>query len=573
MPETDTSGLKSFTRARLQQSAIEALDKIRKELKRRDELLTPQNYGFPDLLSDKYTKKKEEESEEELIERQEQVIYNFVKENLYLLEDGKPHYVDLLPKARELVADFFYGRVSAGILWKSRGGGGSTTAAVLIYLLMVYKKKEFTNLAGSGSQARSIYEKVVQFCHCNNLVTQYLLIDTLLSRTEFNNGAKLHCINATDRQVRSRHDSGLIVDEGCQEKDKSGEVMKTALQNALTQPNHVILVLSTFHHPEGFFQEYWDYAEKFGFKRYKWDIFDCMEKCDKAIDCKECYLTREIKERDENGKVIGVKYGGCNGKARNSEGFKTYESVVKIKKANSGSNDDTFYVEYECSRPSFYGSIYDIDSLNDAEWRDIDYYESDKVEMSVGIDWGYVGQTCVSIAARTPIGVAILECGWFTESQVEEILDYLNELKDKYGKFIIYADSSDPFNNRELLERGYRVFPVAFKKWKDFGIRNIRKFLDTGRLQFNIDGYGIDELLSQLRKYRANPKTGKPIKRDDHGPDSIMCAMMNFRFFELFGESPNLRKSHPEMYEENSRKSGEIGDKEEVDEEGEVLLF
>jgi hypothetical protein len=40
--------------------------------------------------------------------------------------------------------------------------------------------------------------------------------------------------------------------------------------------------------------------------------------------------------------------------------------------------------------------------------------------------------------------------------------------------------------------------------------------------------------LEQLKRYRQN-KQGKPVKKDDHGPDAFLCAMIHFRFEDRFG--------------------------------------
>jgi len=936
-----TSTIESLHGSAEKSDALEALRVMESRLLEIKKVRSPLEHGFADLLGEELVNKRHTESDKEHALRQQQAIYDFVSSTLYLVKDGKRQYIKLVPEARRLIADIFYERVNKAILWKSRGGGGSTSAAVLIFLMMVYKSKEFTNLAGSGSQARSIYEKVVEFCSCNPQVYQYLIDgDPLISRTHFYNGAKLHCINATDKQVRSRHDSGLIIDEGCllpgskvitergiinvedvvpgdcvvnqdgiitsvknvwskdwdnrvvnislngwstglelthdhrvkiirgldkgnpkrkdsvnessaewvhaedisdrdyvlipkiktsdiddciladtydggkwlgywlgdgwtgkqrsrgiyvvfnskdkrnideyvsiskdlfgrevcfdnssvenrintdtalfthkeladfldttfgtkstekgmpfdfiagQSKDfvrgvisgliasdgtvwegkassggvckrasiqtssealaasiftclaklgvaasyrerpakisnirgkeyctkeswvidingkamslftdtddsdrkqkafnswveidnyiavpvksvesrhysgevwdievkdgesfmmmnavvhncqedlKAGEVMKTALQNALTQPEHLILILSTFHHPEGFFQEYWDDAETHGFTRYKWSVYDTMVKCELDIDCADCYLSEVVNEHDERGRVIGTTVKGCNGTARKAEGYQSFEAVCDIKKVNEGSS--VYTVEFECERPKFYGSIYDIEALAESEWEDITWYE--EIEKSVGLDWGYVGQTAICMTVRSEIGVGVLETAWFHEQKIGEIIGYLNKLREEYGNFVVFADSSDQFSNRELHEEGFKVIPVVFKKWKEFGIQNVSKFLTTGRLQFLKDGEGNDQLLSQLRRYRADGN-GKPIKKDDHGPDALMCAMLNWRYFEMFAGSPNLRKMHPEQYQDKDGSIDGEQKRSKIDANQQVILI
>ncbi len=66
----------------------------------------------------------------------------------------------------EFLGDLFYERVQQAILWKPRGGGGSLAAAILIWLMMVYRQKSFIDMAGSGEQAKRVYEYTTQFWYC-----------------------------------------------------------------------------------------------------------------------------------------------------------------------------------------------------------------------------------------------------------------------------------------------------------------------------------------------------------------------------------------------------------------------
>ena len=66
----------------------------------------------------------------------------------------------------EFLSDLFFERVQQAILWKPRGGGGSLAAAILIWLMMVYRNKSFIDMAGSGEQAKRVYEYTTQFWYC-----------------------------------------------------------------------------------------------------------------------------------------------------------------------------------------------------------------------------------------------------------------------------------------------------------------------------------------------------------------------------------------------------------------------
>jgi len=227
--------------------------------------------------------------------------------------------------------------------------GGSLAGAIMIFFCMVYHRKSFIDMAGAGEQAKIVYEYVVGFLGCIPGMKQGLILgDPLLSRTTLKTGVVLKCITNSEKQARGKHLAGFLGDEAAMDDEKSEKAMRAAMQGPLSEPDSIVVLLSTFHVPIGLFQEIWDGSNAIGFGRYRWDVFDAMQKCIAPIDCKKCYLTEKRVEKVHNphtNKFDEVEvWVGCNGKARKSAGYLTRRMVIEDKKLNIGTT--TFDVEF-----------------------------------------------------------------------------------------------------------------------------------------------------------------------------------------------------------------------------------
>ncbi|MDO8943239.1 MAG: hypothetical protein Q7U75_08630, partial [Desulfobacterales bacterium] len=266
---------------------------------------TPTDFGLPDLLVDGLTP-----------EEQNALLKQMVETHLFIFKDGRRLPIVMIPPMVEFVADLFYERTQQAILWKPRGGGGSLAAAILIWLMMVYRGRSFLDMAGSGEQAKRVYEYVSQFWYCvPHLVDALLDGDPLQSETRLKNGVTLSCVPASEKAARGKHVAGFVADESCQEDARVGRVLQAAVQGALSEPNFTIVLLSTFHVPFGFFQENWDLAEERGYSRYRWDVYDCIACCTVGLEeatpddpqalayCRrECPLTEVAQDQDAEGR-------------------------------------------------------------------------------------------------------------------------------------------------------------------------------------------------------------------------------------------------------------------------------
>ncbi len=493
---------------------------------------SPMDFGLPDLLDQALTPVE-----------QDALLKRCVEHHLFIFKDGRRLPIVMIEPMVRFIADLFFERQQQAILWKPRGGGGSLAAAILIWLMMVYRQKSFLDMAGSGEQAKRVYEYTTQFWYCVPGLADALLDgDPLQSETRLKSGVTLSCVPASEKAARGKHVAGFVADESCQEDLRVGKVLHAAVQGALSELNFTIVLLSTFHVPFGFFQEHWDLAEERGFARYRWDVYDCMAPCKAGLDeatdddpqalsyCRrECPLTEVAADRDGEGQLIGEHFEGCNGRARAAAGHLSRDNILKAKMLNSGT--DVWAVEHECKRPTASGMVYDAAKVAEAVTPVVEVVRPvGAVRRAVGIDWG---RFAVAILAERGIDhVVIREGRIFDSKPIGDMVHYLVELRARVGNFVVYGDAENAYGNLDCRNAGFEVVPVAFNKMKDGGIENLARYFNHGKIKIADEG-PLKTVVRQLLRFRRN-EAGRIVKQDDHGPDALMCAMLHFPFVDEF---------------------------------------
>ncbi len=492
----------------------------------------PTDFGLPDLLEDGLSR-----------DERDRRLLLVVQDHLYIYKDGRKLPIVVIPPMLEFLSDLFFERVQQAILWKPRGGGGSLAAAVLIWLMMVYRNKSFIDMAGSGEQAKRVYEYTTQFWYCvPQLAEAVLEKDPLQSLTQLKNGVSLSCVPASEKAARGKHVPGFVADESCQEDPRIGRILQAAVQGVLSEPNFTIVLLSTFHVPFGFFQEAWDMAEERGFKRYRWNVYDCMVRCDMGMDqatdddpdalgyCQqECPLTDTVADIGEGGVQVGEHYSGCNGRARHTTGHLSRDNVLKAKLLNRGT--DVWEVEHECKRPKAAGMIYNPEKVQEAVVPAGELVRpAGALRRAVGIDWG---RFAVSVLAeRAADHVVISEGRIFDSRPISDVVQHLVDLRGRVGDFVVYADAENAYGNLDLRNAGFETVPVPFNKFKDEGLENIARYFEHGKIKISGDG-DLQTVVRQLLRYHRD-EAGRIVKKDDHGPDALLCAMLAFPFIDEF---------------------------------------
>jgi len=547
------------------------------------DLLFPKNFLPRSSVQEEREQLPEEETDEEYQRRQNAALHSFIEEQLYIKKDGVRTPVVLIGKQIDFVSDLFFYRVSKAILWKPRGGGGSLLAAIIVWMMLVYRAKSFVDMAGALEQAKIVYGYAIEFFDCfPDLKENLVLGDPLMQKTELITGCGLRCITCSEKQARSKHVPGLIADESCQGDAESDKAFRAAMQITMSEKNPVIVLLSTFHIPIGFFQEVWDSAEEKGFARYSWDVFDVMEPCKRGMElateddpqarsyCRsQCPLTERVEEVIAGNDKPIVRYEGCDGRGRTSKGFMPVDNVMEAWRLNLGT--EIFRVEYRCIRPQIGGSIYGTGSIEDAVTDEIDFADED--ETVAGLDWGTT-EGCIVLAKRTPSAIVVLEARFLHTKLIGDWVSCLEELGREYGNFAIHADSSHPYNNAELELAGYDVTTVDFGVVKEYGIGNLLKFFVNERIKIHSE---LEKLIWQLKQYHRSAKTGQIIKVSDHAPDAVLCATVTFDYNDIFGQYVGDLPVHKEMKEEEKIvekwEPGKKKPKKAVDRDAAVMLF
>ena len=186
---------------------------------------------------------------------------------------------------------------------------------------------------------------------------------------------------------------------------------------------------------------------------------------------------------------------------------------------------DVWAVEHECKRPKASGLIYDPSRCRR---RSLPYRTSSGPRAASAAPWASTGG-----GSRSPswpnapsTDVVVREARIFDSKPIGDLVQYLVELRARVGDFVVYGDAENAYGNLDCRNAGFEVVPVPFNKFKDEGIENVARYFDHGKLKIADHG-DLQTVVRQLLRYHRND-TGKIVKKDDHGPDALMCAMLPF---------------------------------------------
>jgi hypothetical protein len=529
---------------------------LKKEINRRKSIFDPTTYDLPDL---KGLTKRDDETQEEFEQRQNKRLKQTVEDNLYILQDGERTPIKLTGPYLKACSDVFYNRTQKAIFWGPRGGGKSVVASVIIYLKMIYDQMSFINMANSQDQAKVVYDYTRGFWHCVDGIADNLLVkEPLQKKTLLRGNVKLKCVTASQSQTRGKHPPGLVIDEAATEDKNKEEVFRAMMQGPISEPNHCIFIMSTFHVAEGFFQEIWDNAEQKGFNRYRADIFDSMSECNKGLEhateddplakenycMTDCPLTEKDPVYDYKGKKVDEEIIGCQGKARHTDGHLSFDQVKSLKDQNEGT--DVYYVEILCQRPGKKDLVFPpeyIDGDNGCLIDIDDYFNRNNIQLNssnrkiVGLDWGFDDELAMVLAQRIEDYVVVTDMAMESGVIIDYVKNKIDEWREKYGGVIpIYGDNSNKGQNYELhTKHNIPTASVPFNKYKTNMIRNLNRYLVKERILISKE---LSDLVNQLKKFKRD-SAGKVKSEDDHSVDALMLAMFFFYFSNEFPFDPS----------------------------------
>ncbi len=405
-------------------------------------------------------------------------------------------------------------------------------------------------MGGSAVQATIVYNYFKGYCDIHESIAGHIDGVAKAIETKANEGAYFSSVTASTKQTRGKHPDVLISDETCETSD---ELVHSALPMVDSSQNPLVVMASTFHKIFGIFQETWDSADQRGYYRIQWDIFDVCKPY--AGDYWENGI---LGDGTPVANIAGIDKLKAHAKGRtgDAEGWVPIENVIQAWREKP--TEDWFEVEYLGSRPSAAGLVLkpeDVDrSLFDSK-TEKRYNFITGATVVLGIDWGFSSMTSVTefMGHRDSV-VVQLDCRNYHQTPSEDIINaILVKVKEKNIRFI-YADSAGKFENvalqNALAKANLRckVVEVVFSKEK-FGtpgidgsigmLGNLRAHFEQGKIKIPKEVWRVDESGAgrwvsnneaywQYKRYRYQEGTDKPVKKDDHIPDSTMCALQHF---------------------------------------------
>jgi hypothetical protein len=423
---------------------------------------------------------------------------------------------------REAYAKIWSGKYNRIIIKAPRGGGKSKMLGTVGFDLWYLKERAVVNMAGSYSQAQIVYDYFTEYTDIDPRMGDYIDGKITMSKTVAKPGNFFTCITASTKQTRGKHPDVFISDETCESAD---ELIHSALPMVNDSAHPLVIMASTFHKIFGIFQETWDEAEERGYLRIQWDIFDV---------CKP--FPADFWDQPHIANINGIERLKKHAKGRTGDpdGWIPIENIVQGWKEKP--TEDWFEVEYLGSRPSAAGLVLkpeDVDrAVIDTELdKQYDYVSGASVV--IGIDWGFSTMTAVTeFMGHKDDVVAMLDNKNYHQVPSEDIIKDVVKMVRARGIRVIYADSAGKFENvalrNELAKEklACAVIEVVFGSEKEAMLGNLRAHFEQGKIKIPKK---FKDAYWQYKRYRYQEGSDKPVKKDDHIPDSTMCALQHFK--------------------------------------------
>lgn len=477
--------------------------------------------------------------------------------------------IQLVPKLIEIM-NYTFNKIDerelVRIIIRGPRGGGKTfgIATCIEFPLWFWYDFDCVNMGGSTSQAKKAYKAIQTLLQIPEVAKQ--VKNSIQAATEKHNGTWINVLASSTRQVRSPHPGNrnkgglLFIDEECEIQDQS---LVDAAKPLVNSANPSIIIRSSTQHKVGdSFEECWNNAKKLGYKKFESDIFDVCQTCTR--DCKVsfeddpktgCYDAIRKDTFDRQGNVIQVGY--CKGRAHHDgiiyetkpsgKMVETYVeehdwkgkvegwvSIAEIYQGFLDSDKETFEVEWMGKTKSKKGKIYDPYLIDEAEEKhELSVKRSSfrRCPKSIGVDWGFAGMCVVTYFFVYNKIIYLYWVDTYRNVGMDYVIGDIRNRAKQDGHEIALGDSEGAYENEEL-SKFLTVNSVAFGLWKDFGIGNIRNLLEKKmfRVLKHWDGHknpGFEIWDEQMRNYRYDDN-GKPLKKNDHCPDSTLCGLLKW---------------------------------------------
>jgi hypothetical protein len=463
----------------------------------------------------------------------------------------------LLAPYLEAIQAFRARRMLRMALLGPRGGGKTMLDALIEVAAWRWFGGDWTNVAGSEKQATECYSYIRLWIARSPDLERHTR-STLLSLTTSIEGGKIVVCAASEKSVRGPHPrgpsglGGMTVDE---EALVERRIYIAATDQMGAADPSAIVRSGTLGPATGTWWELLQDPKKQGYDLHRWTAFEVAKRC--PYDCATTCPVPEHFARDfhvrvgERDEFVHAAY--CGGKAHDVDGWVSIDYLAQ----RFGEVDrESFEREYlGRGAAERAGKVYDPALLDAAVIREdltfsrtgsLDEHEHRFIalEKKAGLDWGYAGQTAICYGVRLRDEIVIYRWATYTQQRFSlvrrDVVQWCEQ--DECGE--VWPDAANPSDNAELAADGDRladrtggrlgvaVSPVVFSRDKAFGIGEVRRRLEQGKLRFatSFGGRpveGWERALEYLKAYSMDEQ-GRPIKRDDHVPDSLLCLCIGF---------------------------------------------
>lgn len=466
---------------------------------------------------------------------------------------------------RAAYAKIWEGKHTRIIIKAPRGGGKSKLLGTVGFDFWYLKGRSVVNMGGSAVQAQIVYNYFKDYCDIDASIAIDINGEPKAIETKAVDGNTFSSVTASTKQVRGKHPDVLISDETCETSD---ELIDSALPMVNDSKNPLVVMASTFHKIFGRFAETWDNAAEKGYLRIQWDIFDVAAKFP-ADYFENGVMSDGTLVRNINGIEKLKKY--AKGRTGDPEGWITIEAIVQGWREKPSEN--WYEIEYLGTRPSTEGLVLKPEDVDRAVFDssvDKSYNYVQGATCVLGIDWGFSSMTAVTeVMAHKDDVVVLLNNRNYHQTSSEDIINEVVEMVKAHGVRFIYADSAGKFENVALQNAlskanegkglGCSVIEVVFSKEK-FGtpgtdgaigmIGNLRAHFEQAKIKMEKK---FRDAYYQLKNYRYQEGTDKPVKKDDHIPDSLMCALQHFILGQYVRSIPAQKPADKEKEDDMPR--------------------
>jgi hypothetical protein len=433
----------------------------------------------------------------------------------------------------QAMGDLYFTRVVGhDIVWiGGRGSGKTLDFAIAEHLLISHFADTLVNVGAVEEQAQACYRYIQSFDSKPHFAPN--VYRSIISRSEYRNGANLKIIPATKRQVNGPHPRVALWDEVDLTDPAVIDEGRSMPITVKGRPPQTVFT-SSLKFAYGPIVKMMDAAtsgEK-AIKTYRWCVFEIIEKCkpERHRDgegCRTCPLAPECLESRVDGDGETVLLPGP-GKASRSDGFMAIDDVITKYRTL---DRDTWDSQWRSKRPSVKGLVYP----QFGDHHIVDYKWNPELPTFAAVDFGFTNRTAVLFFQITLDRRIVIFKEWSREmvTSPESAIAFkkMAEGRAAIGSGWIVGDPAAADARAVWQQNGIPI--VAADNTKDMsddnsGISKVRYalapmggqqpmlFVDRS-CKFTINGFRTYHVKDQKDDRNADEK---PVKADDHEMDA-----------------------------------------------------